>query len=171
MENPYETPVTPPRGRESIRVLWQRKLTCPHCQRSHILAGIAYLAHPFFKVRGGACGGWARVKNDEVRNRDRRLNLVALVVLIPLIAVLLMSDPRLFDSVVAKWFPVVWSHIRTTVGREWQIRIMVASFGLTLLTPAVILLFFTLKSVLLNLRDIAYNSTLIAMDSPKSERR
>ena len=73
MDNPYEAPSTRPLRSESRRDLWHCQLTCPHCGQPGVSAGVAYLAHPFLKVRCRSCRGRSRVKLFGV-SKDRIAN-------------------------------------------------------------------------------------------------
>ena len=160
MDNPYETPATTPDRRESRRALWQRQLICPHCQHAGISAGIAYLAHPLFKVRCKNCQGRSRVRLvGAARKRLSRLYIGVTIAFIWAQAVLMLTgfmynlvDERLLDLLGTAF---------TSLSLEWQAGIVLSLIGLISVTPLLALLHVATSVCL---RDVAYHSTLIPAD-------
>ena len=165
MNNPYETPSSKPPGKESRRELWRRRLICPYCYQPGVSAGIAYLAHPFFKVRCSNCQGRSRVRlTGAARKRLWALWIAAVTVGFAAIAFLVLTDPMSLDEFMDEWLPGLWNAVFTEFGFEWQIRIVLLAMLLIPIVPLLILLVIATR---ICLRDVVYCSELI----PADERR
>ena len=159
MDNPYEAPSTRPLARESRRDLWRRQLICPHCSQPGVSAGVAYLAHPFLKVRCQICQGRSTVRlTGAARKRFVALAWSATIIGVATIAVMGLTDPAVFYNLVSKSMPWFWEIVSSTFGIKNQMNIVLAAMFLISVTPLVALL---LVSARFSLRDIAYYSTLI----------
>lgn len=166
LDNPYASPNMKPQRKESRRELWQRRLTCPHCGQSGISAGVAYLAYPTFRVRCQTCQRRSRVRlTGAARKRFWIQSISAVTLGIAAIAFLQQTDPGSVDDFLNNWLPEIRDSVQTSFGHEWQRRLAIAVWGMTPVTPFLILL---LWSIRISLRDVAYSSELIPSDKTAS---
>jgi hypothetical protein len=162
MDNPYEAPATRPLSNESRRDLWRRQLTCPHCGQPGISAGVAYLAHPFLKVRCRSCRGRSWVKlTGTARKRFVALAWTATILIAAAIGVMAFVDPVSVHDLIDNATPWVWESFNF----ENQILIVHIAILSIAVIPLLALLFLAAQ---FSLRDVAYYSALIAADKPQT---
>lgn len=162
IDNPYETPATHPHGKESRRDLWRRQLICPRCQQAGISAGIAYLAHPFFKVRCNNCLGRSRVRlMQAARKRLFRFYFAATIAGIWALAFLILVDEFTIYTFMDERLPGILGTVFKSWGLDWQMGIVLSLMALISVIPLLVL-FPVITRVCL--RDVAYHATLIPLD-------
>lgn len=167
MDNPYEARMTQPQAKDSLRDLWRRQLNCPHCGQPGVSAGVAFLAHPFLRVRCRPCQGHSIVRlTGAARKRAVALAWAATITIAAAIAFTGLTDTFFVYDLIGKWTPEFWNFVFSKYGLENQMKIVIAAIILISVTPLLAIL---LVSAQFSLRDVAYYSTLICAGQQHSE--
>ena len=172
MENPYDPPTSQPQSRESIRLLWKRRLVCPHCGRPDISVGRAMFRWSMsMKINCPGCGGRSNLAlSGSAWWKNWFGPVVPIGVSLLLIAFLRMFNPFvLVDEALFNWSGGSWVAFGRTFGRVAQGILVFAIFIVVALTPILLLHLFTMR---VGLRTIAFHSTRlpVADDKPPTAR-